>query len=774
MKEKFSNIVRFGTTDSDNYYQNNSGYSELVAKTGDVWRFLVPKSDLKGKDYRFVDVVLTNPKTEAILHAIGKVRLQEPELYSEIKLSVNSIPSSFKQFALTRADASSLFGTFRGQQQNINEYTKAIKEHLESYPYCPMVVLQDGQLLTLRAYFSDSFHLEGEQIYIGVGEVLEYNTNNPSISVTPLGTIAIPSQDSYEIALSNVAVGNKFTIGSDTFIVSEGDTTATVKNHFYQGKDKLYVTAGSMVFASEDLGGTFQQNLISPNVQAILINSTGGLDHYKITVSGAFATGNIIQVQATGKTTITYVIQEGDTKTSIEDVLNPDGGNQYHVTSGTIPLITVLTGQQFVANNNSPNFGLVNKQTIAGYSVDRYALFINDNIVAGNVFNIGSQSYTAKTGDTIDDILAYFGKTSTYFLVDVLAGTAFTAFAENGNKYTDSDIADISIIQQPQNRKSTQVVIDCRFNVPEGVYRIGLSHNGEVFQIGNYIQVFSEINEIFNHSEMPIIEVANDGKCFDYDYIEPNLSQCVRAELWVEFPKISTEENIYNLLDAGNTRGVTILRSKSKLVSNTVPIGTCDAYIQWLKHKQLIIDGIRYTCDGEINQSQAVNGYEQFQISTNITQQQERNNKDKFLSNIYIENQYAKLIFDNEILGLQTILVTDTDSRYINNEHNVIDGEYKLLFVVPKNRRIRLEYFRNGTLERSLILLEGINRDSDFLRLYPYDEVVIVVKEYLNELSISESEKELQVDYSNVTYTDEMTQQEENSFNEDFNNDYTI
>ena len=68
---------------------------------------------------------------------------------------------------------------------------------------------------------------------------------------------------------------------------------------------------------------------------------------------------------------------------------------------------------------------------------------------------------------------------------------------------------------------------------------------------------------------MPIIEVANDGKCFDYDYIEPNLSQCVRAELWVEFPKISTEENIYNLLDAGNTRGVTILRNKSKLVSNT-------------------------------------------------------------------------------------------------------------------------------------------------------------------------------------------------------------
>ena len=53
MKNNFANIVRFGGIDSNNYYQQNSLYSSLVAKVGDKWRVLLPKADLKGSDYRF-------------------------------------------------------------------------------------------------------------------------------------------------------------------------------------------------------------------------------------------------------------------------------------------------------------------------------------------------------------------------------------------------------------------------------------------------------------------------------------------------------------------------------------------------------------------------------------------------------------------------------------------------------------------------------------------------------------------------------------------------
>jgi hypothetical protein len=774
MKNNFANIVRFGGIDSNNYYQQNSLYSSLIAKIGDKWRILLPKADLKGSDYRFTNVSLLNPSNNAIVKNIGTLRLQEPELYSEIKLTVNSTPSTYKQFSLTREDGSSLFGTFRGQQQDLLEYIQAIKEHFESYPYTPIVCFQDGQLLTIRAYFSDSFHLEGEKISVGIGEVLEHNTNNPSIIVNSLGSITIPSKDSYLIRIDNVAVGNKFTIGSSSYVVTESDTVDTVKAFFYGDNTRYNVTAGSMAIASFEAGSTKQQNLVSPNVQADLLSSSSGLDHYKITVLGQFVAGNIIQIQATGKTTITYVVQSGDTKTGIEDVLNPDGGNEYHVTSGTIPIITVLTGTQSILNNNTPNFGLYDKQTFASYTIDRYAVLLNNNIVAGNVFNIGSDSYTVKDGDTIDNVLAYFGKSSTYFLVDVPTGTAFSAFAENGEKYTSNDIADVTIVQQPQNKKSTQLVAEINFNdVLKGNYKLALTNGTEIISIGNYIEVKEDIFNVFYHSETPLIEVANNGKCFDYDYIEPNLSQCVRFNLWVELPKQVINEDIVSLLDGGKTRGVTTIQQASDIVTETIPIGTRDALVQWLKHKDLIIDGVAYSCEGALQSWQPVNGYHKFQLTGSVIAQEEKDNRDKFLSTMPTENSYAKLVISSEVLGIETILVTGSETRYIVKETNILAGEYKLLFNVPKGRKVKVSYFRNGELLRNLILLEGINKDAEFLRFYPYDEVIIKIKEYNLDLTINEPNNEPLVAIDSVEYENEVISlPNENGFNEGFNNGF--
>jgi len=195
MNQQFENFVRFFKPDGKNRLSNlheprEAMTTTLIAKFGDNWRFLVPKSDCGLVPLSEIRVDLYGQERGAcseyglVLSEVGFLRRQQSELYYEFIIKVNNAPTAetWKQFSLLRENGKELFGTFSSQTSDFDDYCNELQDWIENYPHTRVDVVRDGNLFKIRAWENGNFRIRNEKISVGIGEVSVLNTNTPTLT----------------------------------------------------------------------------------------------------------------------------------------------------------------------------------------------------------------------------------------------------------------------------------------------------------------------------------------------------------------------------------------------------------------------------------------------------------------------------------------------------------------------------------------------------------------------------------------------------------------
>jgi hypothetical protein len=734
---KYEHVIAFEKADGTDtsYYTLKEYHDSLQAKKGDIWRWLAPKSVSQGIDVRNLSIALIKPnyipscgdpvQENAIRYQIGRIRHQESERYVEFTIWIGGLPSEgdWKQFALQRANGEKVIGTFKGQHTTKAEYMKALKYFYESFPYTKVWCDVDQSKMRVRIWEKQGvFMLADEGLTVGLGATNVSNTNNPQISKIPQGSHTYPNRDSYKLVIgSNVQEGNKFTLGTKVYFAKSGDTAQDILEHFIATGDRYIVTEGSPVALNAENGTRTITNTNNLVVQAVFASVSGGNDRYHIRVSGSPQPGNVVQVSATGKTTKSFTVATGNSTDDIEDFFNTDSGDYYTVSSGVIPQVSFLAGNQVVINANGPSIALTDLTGIASFVVDRYQIIIGSDVETGNIFVLGDKSYMATDGDTDLLVAESFGFDSVSFSVEVPTGEPLEAYALKGLLYNENNIADVTITDGPKLARSSQHVFEAEFNcdIENGVYRLGIIDTRpevpELIAIGNYIIVRDK-------AEGELFEVADRGDVFGFEYYENGLTQRMRLPVFVNPPAQQSEEERIVKFQGGYGRTATKREFVSEMITRAARLPMHVTIASFLKHNHLRIGEKLYYNEGEYAESHLVPGTDLRQATAKITElSREKNNFSRYRSTYYQSGEYGGfvLVQGDGIFGRLQLFLTSLeivrelkDISYVNAASYQVsaetfedlilsiyrNGTHVITALLPKHQRIRLQnWFRLET-----------------------------------------------------------------------------
>ncbi|MCF2487462.1 hypothetical protein [Dyadobacter sp. CY347] len=740
----YEHVICFEKADGTDksYYAAKASHDALQAQKGDVWRWLAPKSIAQGTDVRNLALVLVKPtyvpncgdapEINAVRHKIGIVRTQESEKYVDLSIWVGSLQSAdnWKQFALQRANGQIVIGTFKGQQTNKVDYMQALKEFYESFPYTKVLCDVEGSKMRVRIWEKQGvFRLADEGLTVGLGSTSMSNTNNPVIDRIDQGVFNYPAQDSYLVKIgASILEGNQFTLDNITYVAVAGDTPDKVLKQLISGS-RYKVSEDHPVEAYAEAGSRTISNTNKLTVQAVFDDVLSGNDNYHIRVNGTPQPGNVVQVSATGKTTKSYTVQVGDSTDDIEDFFNTDVGGFYTVAAGVIPQVSFLAGIQVIENKNSPSINLSGYQHINSYAVRRWRIIVGSDVRAGNIFYYGDKQYTADDNDTSLDIAAHFGFDSVSFTVETETGATPNAYAIKGFLYNENNVADVTISEGPKLARSSQLVFEAEFkcDIQSGTYQLGIiderSENPELIALGNHIQVKDKaVGEI--------IEVADYGDAFGFEYYENGLTQRLRLPVYINPPKQQTEEERVVKFMGGYRRTTTKMEYVSKLVTTAGHLPMHVTLASFLKHEHLRIGNKVYYNAGEYTENMLISGEDLRQATCEITELgKEKNNFSRYRSNYYQSGSYGgfcKVIGEGVKGRLQLWLRSSEIVREIEDWQLLNTASYQLFAETFDN--VNLTIYHAGSHYLTAFLPKGQRiRLSDFLKFETGDEWIIQV-----------------------------------------------
>lgn len=789
----YEHVICFEKADvSDkSYYAPKEKHDALQAQLGDTWRWLAPKSITQNLRPETLSVALIKPQftpncgdetqINAIRHTIGRIRPQESEKYVEFSIWLGGLPTTgnWKQFALQRANGQIVIGTFKGQQTIRAEYMQALKEFYESFPYTKVLCDVNGSKMRVRIWEKEGvLKLADEGLVVGLGKSTVTNTNNPLITRINMGNHTYGAQDSYLVKVGeSIQEGNVFTLDDVTYIAVAGDTPETILSKLMSGT-RYKVPTGTAVEGSAVPGSRIIANTNKLTVQATFDSVSGGNDRYKIVISGTPQPGNVIQVSATGKTTKSYTVQLGDTKTIIEAFFNTDSGGFYIVTTGVIPTVSFLAGNQVITNVNFPSLQLTDLQNIASYSVTRWQIIIGSDIRSGNQFTVLDQTYTADDGDSALIVAAFFGFDSVSFQIETAPGVIPPAYATKGFLYNENNIADITITEGPKLARSSQYVIEAEFgcDIEPGVYRLGIVN--EQAEIPNLIALGNVIN-VKTKAQGEIFEVMDYGDSFGFEYYENGLSQRLRLPVFINPPMQKTEEERVVNFMGGYRRTTTKKEFESTLVTRAGHLPLHITIASFLKHEHLRIAGKVYYNAGEYSETTLDNGTDLRQATTMITDTaREKNNFQRYRSNYYQSGSYGGFckVLGEGIKGRLQLWVQSSEIvREIENWQLLNTASYQLLAETFNN--VNLTLYQNGNHYLTAFLPKDYRvRLSQWLRLETGQSWII--KAELSDACYSTPTITYaceQVTDPEITYDCEhITKPAFGEFSDDYNTDFTI
>jgi len=637
----------------------------------------------------------------------------------------------------------------------------------------------NGSKMRVRIWEKEGvLKLADEGLAVGLGKSSVTNTNNPLITRINMGNHIYAAQDSYLVKIGeSIQEGNVFTLDAVTYIANAGDTPETVLAQLLVG-NRYKVPTGTAVQGDAVAGSRIITNTNKLTVQASFDSASGGNDRYKIIVSGTAQPGNVIQVSATGKTTKSYTVLSGDTKAIIEAFFNTDSGGFYTVSTGVIPSVTFLAGNQQITNQNFPTLQLTDLQNIPGYTVTRWQIIIGSDIRSGNQFFVLDQVYTADDGDSALDIASFFGYDSVSFQIETAPGVSPAAYATKGFLYNQNNIADITITEGPKLARSSQYVVEAEFDcdIEPGSYRLGIVNDQaevpELIALGNHIQVKAKaIGEIF--------EVMDYGDSFGFEYYENGLSQRLRLPVFINPPmQKSEEERVVNFM-GGYRRTTTKKEFESRLVTRAGHLPLHVTIASFLKHEHLRIAGRVYYNAGEYSEVNLNNGTDLRQASTLITDTaREKNNFQRYRSNYYQSGAYGgfcKLLGEGIKGRLQLWLHSSEIVREIEEWQLLNTASYQLL--AETFDHVNLTIYRNGNHYLTAFLPKGHRvRLAQWLRLETGQSWIIKVDLsdacYSTPIITYACE---QVNDPDITYDCEhIIKPAYGEFSDDYNTDFTI
>jgi hypothetical protein len=605
MNINFDNFIRFFKPDGqnrlDNWYEPRESMTEpLLAKDGDVWRFLLPKSDVgqnKLSDIR-VDLwgLLPESCTESgiVSAGIGYVRRQQSELYYELVLKINSSPDgTWKQFAILRPNGAELFGTFDNQEMDFDKYCDAFQDFLESYPHTRVDVIRDGNLFKIRIWENGNFVIRNEKPTIGLGTVGVLNNNTPTLTKQFYETYTRAAYNTYDLVINDVTSGNIFSLNGVSYTATKSDTPETVKAKLLNGTTKVSFDVGSPINISASLGVTSTVNTNRPTIDKLYQETDTGQDIYRIEI-GNIVKGNIFQVLISDASPIYVEVGEDDTVESIEAILNPNSGF-LSVTSGATVTVNAVSGIRTDDNTNNPQIYVENGVLTPTAVCDKYKVFVGTSVKENNKFLLNDIVVIADSSDTYLTIADKLGLVNGIY--EVAEGTTFPCYAQKGGLYNDSNIADVQLISTPIRRVSSQYL--CEVTIPSNLsrnskYQIALNKVALIEGVYEFVSTvaFSNFFEVeSNPIETKLLRFADLGENFGFEYFEQGLSQQVRVPLFLKNEKSETSQVLRQSVNNATIKGQIEVRKRFDFGVKSFTSWFHRALNLAMNHEIVLIDG---------------------------------------------------------------------------------------------------------------------------------------------------------------------------------------
>lgn len=749
----FEHFIRFfkpeGQGGFGNLYEPKEMDGYMIAKGGDTWRFLMPKSDLgtlKLNSGLRVDLYGKLPNQCNIYGdvntGIGFIRRQQSELYYEMQFKVNNAPTTdgWRQFSFIRPNGAELFGTFATQESDFDKYCQGIEDWLESYPHTRVDVIRDGNVFKMRMWENGNFRIRNEKITIGLGTVSELNTNTPTLIKQFVETYSRVAYNTYDLVINDVTEGNIFSLSGVSHIATKADTAETVKSILLNGETKVKFNVGSPITISTQLGVRKTVNTNNPKIEKLYQSTVSGQDKYRIEVSN-ITKGNIFQILISSENPILVTVSESDTISSIESLLNPDSGF-LSVNAGATVTVNAVSGVRVDENTNKPQIYVENGLLTAAATVDKYRVFVGTSVRENNKYIIGDFTIIA---DKVDDYLSIARKLN---LIDgqfyeVETTTDFNCYALKGVLYNESNIADILILSSPQRRISQQYLCEVTFpeNMEDDLYQVVVKRLpyviGEELQEEHNILFSNPIKIEKNPKNTQMLRYADLGENYGYDYTEEGISQQVRVKVYLKNEKFDTTQVQRQSVNDATIKGQITLRKRFDFVVAGYGAWYHRALEIALNHGKVFLDKMRvslneYNRDDTEEKVTTATGnlYEEDYLMTNFggLWLNDESYKEKLTIKANFNEKIIALIICNNYFRKEII---ERGEIFVP----VIEFTYKVFVAGGRGDTVKMRVYQNGVLLQTIILFCNIwNKSTHLFRGYPSD--VFYFEEVNEESSI--------------------------------------
>lgn len=615
----FDCFIRFFVSADDGAERPSSvmlpteAYPMLPVVAGDALRFLVARADVGRIDDAQLSVGIRPAGDSGTGILCGRIRKQAAETYTEIRIRINSAPVSgrYTQFAIMseRPDAAGYYnvmGTFRGGPLTLEDYVEAVQEYYRNYPFALVEVDRTGNELRIRVYPNERLRLNGEDLRIGIGRVLERNENSPSLIAQAALGVSLPAEDRYRVVVTgDIQKGNVYVLDTVTYTASGTERPVDILKALGVAGGELVRTGGASVAIYAQVGSQSVENTNRPALQALYNSTASGNDLYTVIISADVQRGNVYQISAPGSPTKTITAGVNDTKASIEGFFNATSG-RYVVPAGAILTTTVVPGYQVRPNTNFPLIELKDRRSKPARTSDVYTVYAGPSVRTGNRFELTIATDTviveAAAGDSALTVIEKLGYTGNPFRVEVSPGTVVRAVVRQGARYQEpNDLADVTLISASTYRNLPPVA---EVNVPSviepGTYQLVIHQAGQVVSESNYLQVLASPN----HTALIRYGTASPATVFGLPYAEDGFSQQLRLPIHIDTPMLRQTENLYQTTDNDTVRGRTAAEYVSRLTTRLMPASFHRNLYQALKHPVLYIDDRPYRQEGEYSQTE--------------------------------------------------------------------------------------------------------------------------------------------------------------------------